>query len=337
MKSKWVPLLRAGKYPQATLTREFLGEIERNTNRVITSGAYQPALKLAHGDNGDAQGFVTATQLSGDVLFGQFDDVSDELREKMRTKRRRYLSGEIDPEFSMTGAEGDEVGPVLTGVAILGAKMPQMRGLVDLSQYEFQNEEARERVASAGILSDVVEQAERRQFYFAELDDELQIFEEATMTPEEQKEMEELRKANKELQEKAQSAFDAEHTANREFATRMTKDGRITAGEKEGLIETLDSLSQVRATDARSKVMQQYEARQPAAAPGQQNLGGDAAPEKGTVLSKADFEAAFPADSERRPDSKAIARIDAAVQAKVRETGKAYPACFAEVKESISF
>ncbi|MEM9558644.1 MAG: hypothetical protein AAGC60_30625 [Acidobacteriota bacterium] len=93
------------------------------------ASSYDPALEAAaikvdHVHAGPAQGWVRRMWLDEQgVVWIEPEDLDAALAEGIRARRYRYLSAEIDLQHPETG------GPYLTGVAVLGASKPAIKGL----------------------------------------------------------------------------------------------------------------------------------------------------------------------------------------------------------------
>ncbi|MEL7059997.1 MAG: hypothetical protein AAGN46_08230 [Acidobacteriota bacterium] len=89
------------------------------------------AVKLDHVHAGAAHGWVSRLYLTpwqGETwLWAQVDDLSDELRQGIESKRWRRVSAEVDMTHPETGR------PYLTGLATLGAGSPAIKGQPDLT------------------------------------------------------------------------------------------------------------------------------------------------------------------------------------------------------------
>ncbi len=189
----WLPVFRAGKYPQGNYTVKDISDIARNTRRLIRDKVLTPPVKMDHdpersGVDTDAHAWVQDLRAEGPILYGKFSGWSELAKDKIRTLRRRWFSSEINRKFSLTGeAGGPTIGPVLEGVALLGAIRPQLKGMLDLAEHaasfeegdEFTPEDADE-LAAAGIKRDTF--SNDGLHYFAEVTEQFNFFEEDTTT-----------------------------------------------------------------------------------------------------------------------------------------------------------
>lgn len=93
------------------------------------SQSVKPQLKLGHDDKDGMPSFgkVTRLYVDGDVLRADFEDVPKVVYEAITAGLYRQVSIEMSFDKS--------IGWYLTGVALLGADLPAVRGLPDLQEY----------------------------------------------------------------------------------------------------------------------------------------------------------------------------------------------------------
>ncbi|HUF09745.1 MAG TPA: hypothetical protein VMO47_10510 [Rhodothermales bacterium] len=165
-----IPIFRAGSYAQGNFDIRKVRRAVENTNRLIAQGVFFPPVKLGHEDKGDASGWFKSLREAGGVVYAKLTDISADLKDRIARKVRRFVSAEIAHEFSPDGQLGKSVGPAFTGLAILGAERPQVKGLIDLATLTVPSAapefaEARR----AGIVADGIRTTATGTAYFAEL------------------------------------------------------------------------------------------------------------------------------------------------------------------------
>ena len=108
---------------------------------------FTPALKLGHsamqkffGNSRGAPrlGFVETIWRAGDKILANFSQVPDELVDLIEKGRYNQVSVEVFPKYEF---EGTIHKFLLTAVAVLGAELPAVKGLKDLSEALFKEEE----------------------------------------------------------------------------------------------------------------------------------------------------------------------------------------------------
>lgn len=96
---------------------------------------YNPAVihapvKLHHWDGGDASGWIKALKVEGGMLWAQVELVSEDLREAIRQRKRRYVSSEFTFKHNLTNQ------PQFLGLAVLGAERPAVTELPEIHASE---------------------------------------------------------------------------------------------------------------------------------------------------------------------------------------------------------
>lgn len=113
----------------------------------------KPPLKLGHStsqivegqsDGDPALGWVAALSRVGDKLVAYVADMPRIVRDAIKAKRYRRVSAEFLLDWGKTAWERNlktgVTGPVLDGVALLGADLPQVANLADLDAYMSQQD-----------------------------------------------------------------------------------------------------------------------------------------------------------------------------------------------------
>lgn len=104
-----------------------------------TTGGFRPVLKLGHSDSqkffGNEHGapnfgFVARIYRQGKKLLADFVDIPALLFDLIQKGRYNQLSIEMHPEHEF---QGKKFRNIITGVAILGAEMPAVKGLAELA------------------------------------------------------------------------------------------------------------------------------------------------------------------------------------------------------------
>jgi len=123
----WWDIARAGKWKGSLagetadikITQQDLEDMAAD----YSTGIEEAALNTDHDSFGPAHGWVAALRVAGDRLQAQFKLVSDELREWLKTGAYRSRSIQMHKPHAETGRA------YLTGVALLGAGSPAVKGL----------------------------------------------------------------------------------------------------------------------------------------------------------------------------------------------------------------
>ncbi len=139
MKSWQVEVLSVGTWNGDTFTRADLKEIAANFARL--RGQHRVPLKFGHDDgqtllgqaDGDpALGWVSSLEVRGDRLIATFSQVPLLVHQSVQAGLYRHVSSEI--AYGVT-FQGERIGKVLVGVALLGADLPAVSNLADLGAY----------------------------------------------------------------------------------------------------------------------------------------------------------------------------------------------------------
>lgn len=128
------------------VTRSMLQDMVDNFETLSPVGGFTPVLKLGHADAqrflGQADGapnlgIVEKVFKKGEKLLANFSGVPDAVIDLIAKRRFNTVSVEVIPEFEH---EGKTFANVLTAVAILGAQLPAVKGLKELSEMLFADE-----------------------------------------------------------------------------------------------------------------------------------------------------------------------------------------------------
>lgn len=123
-----------------TATSEMLDQMVRGFNELSAKvSGFRPPLKLGHTDaqrflgqnNGaPALGWVAALRRIGDKVVADFADVPSSLIDLIQKRLYNSVSIEVMPKISYQGLTFENV---LSAVAVLGAELPAVKGLKELS------------------------------------------------------------------------------------------------------------------------------------------------------------------------------------------------------------
>lgn len=132
-------IFSVGEWNGETFTREDLEEIAANFERL--RGVLQPPLKFGHDDSqtllgqqdGDpALGWVQGLRVVGDRLVATFAGMPSVVLEAIRNGRYRRVSAEL---YFNVRRGGEALGKALKAVALLGADLPAVTNLRDLTAF----------------------------------------------------------------------------------------------------------------------------------------------------------------------------------------------------------
>lgn len=138
-----IPIFKAGSWKDGTavFTIDDLDEIVKNTNALISTNLHEPPIKLGHNEQQDllkadglpAAGWVTKLCRIGDQIFADIDDVPKAVNDAIETRAYSKISAEIYQAFEHPETH-ENIGKVLRAVALLGADIPAVKGLGDISK-----------------------------------------------------------------------------------------------------------------------------------------------------------------------------------------------------------
>lgn len=117
--TEFFEIFRAGDYPQGNVSAEQVQKIADNYDPTFLKAP----ITLDHVWGGPAYGWIAQLQAQGDRLLAAFDDVNDHLKAKVAKKEYQAHSVELTPNI------GDGKDWYLTGLAMLGANIPQVKGM----------------------------------------------------------------------------------------------------------------------------------------------------------------------------------------------------------------
>lgn len=248
---------------KVTVTSNMLDSMVTAFNALSPISGLRPPLKLGHTDEqklmngqrggGPALGWVERIWREGDKIVADFSDVPDSILDLVRRKLYNHVSIEVFPTYEY---EGNKFENVLTAVALLGAELPAVKGLKELSaslydeagveRVEFTEKEELEDMATFtqeqvdALVAAAV--ANEKTAFEAAHADAIKVAKEATEAAE---------KARDEFKEKAETAETAlqtfrEDTAKAEVTATIEKavaDGKITVAQKDTYTQMAAGLS----------------------------------------------------------------------------------------------
>lgn len=136
MKTLDAEIFAAGKWNGMTFTPDDLSRIADTFGKL--GDKLRVALKMGHNiqqqmtDGHPALGWVEKIWVAGDKLMARMVDVPDVVYNAIQKKRYRNVSVELDVDVEH---KGEKYPYVLTGVALLGADIPAVNTLADLTHY----------------------------------------------------------------------------------------------------------------------------------------------------------------------------------------------------------
>lgn len=141
-----VEIFATGSWGGLDWSETDLDEMVRNFDALHPKGI-KPPVKLGHDDTQvlggqkdgqPALGWIAGLRRNGEKLLARVTQVPKILRELVNQGRYKRVSSEIYPTFEATGAEKNlksgVTGRVLSGIAFLGADIPEVKTLEDLGR-----------------------------------------------------------------------------------------------------------------------------------------------------------------------------------------------------------
>lgn len=130
-----VEIFSTGIHNDDKYTESDLDELVRNFETM--KGTVKPMLKLGHDeskwkDGLPAIGWIKGLKRVGGKLFADFKEVPKLVYDLIKSGRYKRVSSEI---YWNTKNKGQNIGKVLAGVALLGADVPSIKDLADLTAY----------------------------------------------------------------------------------------------------------------------------------------------------------------------------------------------------------
>jgi len=118
-----------------------LDEIVKNTNALITAGVIEPPVKLGHNeeqtllqaDGYPAAGYVTQVYRIGNQIFADVKDMPKKIADLIEKRAYSKISAELYQEFKHPETQ-ENLGYVLRAIAFLGADIPEVKGIGDITK-----------------------------------------------------------------------------------------------------------------------------------------------------------------------------------------------------------
>jgi hypothetical protein len=138
-----MPVFKLGVWKGEDFSLADLDEIVKNTNILIKANLIEPPIKLGHDDNQvllqndgyPAGGYIRNVYRMGDQIFADVTNVPEKLYKLIEKKAYKNVSAEIYQDYEHPVTK-EKMGKVLRAVAVLGADLPEVKGLADiLNQY----------------------------------------------------------------------------------------------------------------------------------------------------------------------------------------------------------
>lgn len=129
----------SAKGKRVTIKQSDLDEMVSSFNDLVPIGGFTPVLKLGHaeaqkfigqGSGAPNLGIIEKIWIVGSKVLANFSNVPDSVVDLIRGKRFNNVSIEVVPSLKFDGRTFKNV---LTAVALLGAELPAVKGLADLS------------------------------------------------------------------------------------------------------------------------------------------------------------------------------------------------------------
>lgn len=118
MAKRFYEIFRAGNYPQGSFDADDIKQIAENYDPSFL----ETPITLDHQWGGPAYGWVDELKAEGERLLASFKDVQDHLKCMVATKAYKRHSVEIYNDI-------EDKGPYLKAVSLLGALVPQVKGM----------------------------------------------------------------------------------------------------------------------------------------------------------------------------------------------------------------
>ena len=147
-----VEVMSVGTWNKTKFTIKDLKEIAKNFG--LLKEVIKPPIKLGH--SGDqtgkpALGWVTDLKVQGEKLVAYLDNIPEILMKAIQKKLYRRVSSEIIFGFKYNGKK---YGRVFSGLALLGAEMPAVKDLEDLTAFLTQTSEGEFEKIEVFVLQD---------------------------------------------------------------------------------------------------------------------------------------------------------------------------------------
>jgi len=131
-----VPIFQTGNWKGIEWTEQDLDEIVKNTNELIENKLHEPPVKLGHDEGQEisgmpAVGWVKKLKKIGNQIFADIVDIPKKVFEAIQKRAYRKVSAEIYTDFENPKTK-QSIGKTLRAIALLGADVPEVKGLGDI-------------------------------------------------------------------------------------------------------------------------------------------------------------------------------------------------------------
>ena len=133
-----IPIFMSGNWKGIEFTAKDLQQIVDNTNELIKNSEHAPPVKLGHNEDQKLKdglpsfGWIDKLRIIGNKIFADIKDVPDKLMLALKEKKYKKVSAEIYTNYSKVNPNSTIKGKVLRALAILGADVPEVKGLGDI-------------------------------------------------------------------------------------------------------------------------------------------------------------------------------------------------------------
>lgn len=136
-----IPIFKAGFWKNTNFTIDDLEELVQNTNSLINSHLHEPPIKLGHSENQEilskeglpSAGYVSRVYRLGNQVFADITNIPKQIADLIEKRAYSKISAEIYEEFKHPETQ-ENIGKVLRAVALLGADIPEVKGLGDIQR-----------------------------------------------------------------------------------------------------------------------------------------------------------------------------------------------------------
>lgn len=136
---KSLPIFKIGIHHDTPYTIADLDELVKNTNVLIKSKLIDPPIKLGHDENQKimqhdgypAGGYAQVLERIGDEIFADVDYMPEQLYQCIEKRAYTKISPEIYDNYPHPVTK-EPMGLVLKAIAVLGADIPEVKGMGDI-------------------------------------------------------------------------------------------------------------------------------------------------------------------------------------------------------------
>jgi len=137
-----IPIFKSGVWKDnLVFDIDTLDEIIKNTNALIVAGTIEPPVKLGHNeeqtllqsDGYPAAGYVTQVYRIGNQIFADVKDMPKKIADLIEKRAYSKISAELYQNFKHPETQ-ENLGYVLRAIAFLGADIPEVKGIGDITK-----------------------------------------------------------------------------------------------------------------------------------------------------------------------------------------------------------